>query len=246
ARARWWVCGESVVSWGWEEREEVLAGEQHCPGIDAARLIHRELGRRGETYSGRFRLPRGEIRPPLHERGDGQQHEMAVPRGGEELANRERARKRIFRKLEREAVRHQAACVYQRNGVVPERLGVELVARQTPGLRRQRGGDEADELLEISALRLEVVLRQVHAFMPDDTAERAHDRTIGFEDGPDSDERGRSRTVSRYTTVVCAVVRPGVELQGWAAHPNDTGEASHGPVKLAATEQPLRSFSAPP
>ena len=102
-------------------------------------------------------------------RRDGQQHEVIVCRRGERVSNRQGCDDRIARgNVEGQAVGQDAAGVHERHRVVLQGVRVELTRNDPIRLEEQAGQRELDRVFEEAALRLEVMLRQVHAFVPHD------------------------------------------------------------------------------
>jgi hypothetical protein len=68
--------------------------------------------------------------------------------------------------VERQAVRHHAAGVDERDGTVAQRGAVELTPGHTVRRVEQVREGELNRVLEVPALRLEVMLGQVHSLVP--------------------------------------------------------------------------------
>src|SRR5690606_39591591 len=80
----------------------------------------------------------------------------------------------VLRELERQAVRQDAARVRQGDRPVGQRLRIQLAREQPVRLEVEAGKREGREVLEVTALRLEVMLREVHALTPDDPRQKRH------------------------------------------------------------------------
>ena len=79
--------------------------------------------------------------------------------------------------MERQPVGKHAARVDDRYRAVAQRLRIQLAARQPVGSKEQLRQRKAHGFLEIAALQLEVVLREVHPLLPHHPRERLHNRT---------------------------------------------------------------------
>ena len=76
--------------------------------------------------------------------------------------------------LKSEAVGKDAVGVNQRERAVEERFGIDLSGGKAVGFEPERGDGETSGIFEVTALCLEVMRAQVHAFRPDDTGESFH------------------------------------------------------------------------
>ncbi len=100
---------------------------------------------------------------------------MTLLRGREELTHLAWRRQRVrLGKVKPQAVGHDAARVDDGHRPVAQRLRVEVVACEPVRLVEELREGEGDRVFEVSALHLEVVLRQVHAFLPNDLREIPH------------------------------------------------------------------------
>ena len=100
---------------------------------------------------------------------------MTLLRGREELTHLAWRRQRVrLGKVKPQAVGHDAARVDDGHRAVPQRLRVEVVTREPVRLEEELRQGEGDRVLEVAALHLEVVLRQVHALLPDDLGQIPH------------------------------------------------------------------------
>jgi hypothetical protein len=141
------------------------AGHARRPGI------HRSPGGR-DGLRGRGALGDGGPVDVRLVRAPGRQHQVhdvCVARRRHAVGQHAGRRRRIIvRDAEGRAVGEDAARVAQRQRPVPQRVVVHRQRGDAVRIREQRAQRERDRLVEVAALRLEVVRREVHPFLPDD------------------------------------------------------------------------------
>lgn len=76
--------------------------------------------------------------------------------------------------VEGEAVGEESASGEERDGAVLESFVIELASSESVGLEPEIGEREVDGIFEVTALRLEVVRPEVHAFRPHNSREGSH------------------------------------------------------------------------
>src|SRR5881227_3945278 len=95
--------------------------------------------------------------------------------GGEELPHVQGLRRSVARRnVEWQAIGQNTTGVKERYGVVPYRFSVQLATSQSIRGEEEAGERELNRVLEVPALRLEVMLRQVHPFVPNHAGKLLH------------------------------------------------------------------------
>ena len=100
---------------------------------------------------------------------------MTVLRGRKELADFARRGQGVaVRHVKRQAVRQNAAGVDYSGCAVEKGLMVELTSCYPVGFKKQMSQSKLERVLEVPALKLEVVLGEVHALFPYNSRQVLH------------------------------------------------------------------------
>ncbi len=101
---------------------------------------------------------------------ESEQHGYFFTGGGEEIRDIARRRQRIaVRHVKRQSIRKNPAGMQQRESAIAQRFSIQSQAYEPIGFITECGGSKLNRIFEVTALHLEMMGRQIHAFGPDNS-----------------------------------------------------------------------------